>query len=186
MKTALVIAALAFAILLTGCGKSTDSSQAPSRTVRLKQPDMPKTLKLFHMEPVLVAQLEATPTGYALQSFRGRAAPAPNLNQDDGIQVIGWGQDNRPVAITSLKNPLLVRTSGTDTNQFGVLDHARLTVFLPKPDDIRRLEVRVMSGPGQGYSTTFDIQPKELKDYIPSSTSKDTNAIGGPRTEPKR
>lgn len=101
---------------------------------------------------------EASEGGYVLTgSRRTSGEPTLAMVNDRDVLVTARDASGKAVHTVSVDNPRLVRTAGSGKPATGVLPRATFIVRLPRPDDVRSVDVMVRGGPNERFAKSFVV-----------------------------
>ena len=121
--------------------------------------DVPRSMTLAPDSVDLVElTFEASDAGYALTGAR-RTSGAPTLAiiNDRDVLITARDGSGKPVHTVSVDNPRLVTTAGSSKPGTAVLPRATFTIRLPRPDDVRSVDVMVRGGPNERFTRSFTV-----------------------------
>lgn len=174
------------ALLILGC-RTTDTTQLQEVGARQADPqNVPRDKTLYNTAPVLALRFEASDAGYTMKAFRAMGVPTSQIDQSRDVIVKALDAQDRVLASVSLFNPRDVRAVGAKQPGQAVRSTATFTVFLPKPDEINKIEVNVLRGANSGFRQTFSVNPKELPPLEEEREKDNTNSNEGNKNDNKK
>lgn len=160
MKTTVV---LLLAAVLTSCARS-DKSELAQVGQSLADPQkVPTEQKLQDSAPLIAVKLEASDSGYTIQAFRSAGTPTSTIHQDRDVVVKTFDEQGGLLTSVTIDNPREAHTTGSKHSATAILPKATATIFLPRPDAVRSIEVTVIKGANAGLKQKLDVDPSKLR-----------------------
>lgn len=150
-------------LLLFSCSNRDNVQEKEMGDFKSDPENMPTTRTLHTPVPVLLVRIEATKEGYTAMPFRAMGVPSPTIHTEGDVVLKALDEQGRAVSTVAVDNPRAIRTAGSTKPETGELDKATFTVTFAKPDNIRSVEMTVISGPNAGLKQALRIEPRELK-----------------------
>ena len=121
--------------------------------------DVPRQMTLAADSVDLVElTFEASEGGYALTGTRRtNGAPTLAIVNDRDVLITARDASGKAVHTVSVDNPRLVTTAGSSKPGTAVLPRATFTIRLPRPDDVRSVDVMVRGGPNERFTKSFTV-----------------------------
>lgn len=121
--------------------------------------DVPRQMTLAPGAVDLVElTFEASDGGYALTSaHRTIGAPTLSIVNDRDVLITARDGSGKAVHTVSVDNPRLVHTAGSSKPGTAVLPRATFSIRLPRPDDVRSVDVMVRGGPNERFTRSFNV-----------------------------
>ena len=121
--------------------------------------DVPRTMTLAaDSVELLELSFEASEGGYALTgSRRTTGAPTLAIVNDRDVLITVRDGSGKPVHTVSVDNPRVVQTAGSSKPGSAVLPRATFTIRVPRPDDVRSVDVMVRGGPNERFTRSFTV-----------------------------
>jgi hypothetical protein len=160
MKTIVV---LVLAVVLTSCARSDKSKLAQVGQSLADPQKVPTEQRLQDSAPLIAVKLEASDSGYTIQAFRSVGTPTSTIHQDRDVVVKTFDQQGGLLTSVAINNPRDAHTTGSKQPATAVLPKATATVFFPKPDAVRSIEVTVIKGANAGLRQKLDVDPAKLR-----------------------
>lgn len=159
-----IIFAVSVFLLIGGCGARQASVEDKYVHHSLNPNDVPEKIVLNNPIPVLVLTFSVTDEGYTLEKgTETLGVPTQTTDQTRDVMIIARSPSGETISTVSVFNPREIHTAGSDNPEKAVLEKGTVTVALPKPEEIKHIDIQVIRGPNADLKKSFDMDKYKIQ-----------------------